>query len=45
MKKLFIILSALALLASSAFARHMLPHENEEITAPKSSPQLSMTFY
>jgi len=45
MTKLLIILSTSALLASSAFARHIPIQDNGETTAPKSSPQTLMTFY
>jgi hypothetical protein len=45
MKKLLIILSTSALLASSASARHMVFQDNGETATPKSSPQTLMTFY
>ncbi len=45
MKKILIILSISALLASSATARYMPLHEDTGTDIAESSPHHSMTFY
>lgn len=44
MKKMLIVLSATAMLASSAFAHHMAEYEDAGIYISEWSPHLLMTF-